>query len=516
MQLKMRYIIVVLGLLCSGILVNSEPIGGLRLRVSKSGLNKAVDYLLKHNLVPFLEDYDAGELSLNLLYGVSVFANTIRFVSLEGEYAAVNLKGSNVIEFVAGFKMLKLSANVTFVYSSQPNDYGPDTLLSFLDSKFEVSFSLGTSDKPTSAELLECKTNIGDISAEGPLADDIQGFLDFGGAKLPEVLEKFCPYLKNESDNYLQNILDLQKNVAVTLPNGKQNLIFQTTSVGTDEHLVHVITAVTFEGSKQNTTSYGSGDVIFPEGDQSMDNKDLDVSMNLFLLNQLLHKSVDTLAVLQTTLEKKNEFPDDIDTELTLVSDYTEVTNQGVCLDGSANISFLQHADRTVLFKSSFTGVVPVTLSASEQELRAIPDTNRTQVIFRITQQNSNGLSDAQVKRLQWNILSAYKDKIDSQLQEYPVDVHLPNTDLYGFKHTLLQTSENLLSVSADLRVGHARPDFHPTIRYHEKYSGTKLEVVFLDGETRASETELTTGASHLTTKLRIPIMIIVLLRILV
>ena len=41
----------------------------------------------------------------------------IRFVSLEGEYAAVNLKGSNVIEFVAGFKMLKLSANVTFVYS---------------------------------------------------------------------------------------------------------------------------------------------------------------------------------------------------------------------------------------------------------------------------------------------------------------------------------------------------------------------------------------------------------------
>ena len=84
------------------------------------------------------------------------------------------------------------------------------------------------------------------------------------------------------------------------------------------------------------------------------------------------------------------------------------------------------------------------------------------------------------------------------------------------FNNSYIFPFQNLLSVSADLRVGHARPDFHPTIRYHEKYSGTKLEVVFLDGETRASETELTTGASHLTTKLRIPIMIIVLLRILV
>ena len=29
------------------------------------------------------------------------------------------------------------------MFCSQPNDYGPDTLLSFMDSKLEVSFSLG-------------------------------------------------------------------------------------------------------------------------------------------------------------------------------------------------------------------------------------------------------------------------------------------------------------------------------------------------------------------------------------
>lgn len=465
--------------------------GGLRLRVSKYGLNKAIDHLLENNLMPFLRAYDSGELSLTEeSLDLTVHVNKLKFKSLQGEHAEVILKGNNVVEIVAGFASLQLSANVTFEYSDGDYLNGPDTSLTFTAAKLEVTLSLGTNNNAASIDLQNCEAKFGTITADGQLKNLLNGILGVAGGKARELVEKFCPYLEEQSNRYLGNILDLQSKTSVELPSGKVDLTFQTTSVGADDNDIYVITAVTFTGERD-----GSEDVDFP--DLSESKKDLDISMNLYLLNQLLHKGVDTAAILQTTLEKKTGFPDDIDAIVSSLADSAAVTTKGISLDGSAIISFLSHSNQSDLFQISFTGVVPMTLSSSETELLAVPDTERTQLFFSITQDNMDSTSAGDKKQLQWKILTAYQDKIDKVLKEHSVQLALPNTEMYGIKKTLLHTSKDLLSLSADLRIGNSTSNAQPTVSHHAGYSSKKLEVVFRDGETRTRKSDTTGGTSE-------------------
>lgn len=489
MMIKVYIVIWLLGVVN---LVDTEPVGGLRLRVSKQGLNKAIDYLLENNLIPFVRDYDSGEFSLTEeSLDLTVHVNKLKFKSLQGEHAEVILKGNNVVEIVAGFASLQLSANVTFEYSNGGGyQRGPDTSLTFTTAKLEVTLSLGTNNNAASIDLQNCEAKFGTITADGQLKNLLNGVLGVAGGKARELVEKLCPYLEEQSNRYLGNLLDLQSKTSVELPSGQVDLTFQTTSVGADYNDIYVITAVTFTGERAGTEV-----VDFPDLAESK--KDLDISMNLYLLNQLLHKGVDTAAILKTTLGKTTGFPDDIDTLVTTFADSAAVTTKGISLDGSAIISFLSHTNQSELFQISFTGVVPMTLSSSDTELLAVPDTERTQLFFSVTQENMDSVSAAKVKKLQWNIMTAYQDKIDKVLKEHSVQLALPNTETYGIKKTLLHTSKDPLSLSADLRIGSSTSDSQPTVSHHGGYSSKKLEVVFRDGEIRTRKSDITGGASE-------------------